>query len=65
MNYFQMQALMPQAVKFAGLMNSRRILKPHVQIIFEAADKIMPQFRAACAGMDIMKTIMPTRSVIC
>ena len=64
MNYFQMQALMPQAMKFAGLMDSRRILKPHVQTVFEAIDKVTPQLRAACAGMDRMKTIMSARSVI-
>ena len=64
MNYFQMQALMPQAMKFAGLMNSRRIFKPSVQTVFEAIDKVTPQFKAACAGIDRMKTIMAARSEI-
>jgi hypothetical protein len=65
MNYFQMRALMPQIEKFSALLDSRRICQSRIKTLFKAADKITPQFKAACSGMDIMKKAMLERSVIC
>jgi hypothetical protein len=60
MNYFQMRDLMPQIEKFSAFMDSHRILKPRVQTLFEAADKITPQFKAAVSPTEqVMRALMP------
>ena len=65
MNAFAMAAIMPTVEKFSVLTNSRRIFKPRMQTIFEAADKITPQFKAvkAAAGTERMKAVMETSSM--
>jgi len=58
MSYFSMAAIASQIEKFSALMNSRRILKPRVQTIFEAADKITPRLKAAVSPVDqIMRAL--------
>ena len=60
MSYLQMAAIMSPTVKFAAVMNSR-ISKPRVQTIFEAVDKITPQFKAIMdtPTMQIMRALKP------
>jgi hypothetical protein len=61
MNGFAMAAFAPQIEKFSALSNSRRIFKPRVQTIFEAADKITPALKAAMDTSDMraMLALMP------
>jgi len=62
MNGFAMAAFAPQIEKFSVLANSRRIFKPRVQTIFEAVDKITPQFKAAM-DMPALKAAMDTSAM--
>jgi hypothetical protein len=61
MNGFAMAAFAPQIEKFSALSNSRRIFKPRVQTIFDAIDKITPQFKAAIdtSAMRAMRALTP------
>jgi len=61
MNSFSMAAIMSPTVKFGALMDSR-IFKPRVQTIFEAVDKITPQFKAI-TGIDRMRAAMDTQAI--
>jgi len=62
MTYFKTAAIAAQSGKFGAVMNSR-ISKPHIQTLFEAADKIMPTFKAA-AGIERMKAVMDTPAML-
>jgi len=67
MNGFAMASMTPKITgKLAGLVPQifKQPNAQRVQTLFDAADLVTPRFRAACAGMDRMRTVMAARGVI-